>query len=106
MIVETRLIPPGFAGFTVWPFIFVCHGSRDDAGLIGHELVHFAEQRRCLTIPWLAAYLISKRFRCKSEVRAYRRQIAMGCIGVHDAAASLMKYRLGITYPEALALLD
>lgn len=106
MIVVTRLVFKGFDGFTVWPFIFVRPEARHDHGLIEHEKVHLVEQRRWLVLPWLAAYLISKRFRCNAEVRAYREQIAVGGICIRDAAAALMKYRLGINHEEALRRLS
>jgi len=105
VIVRTRLIPSGFAGFTVWPFIFIHPDHADDPGLIEHERVHLAEQARWLVLPWLAAYLLSRRFRRDAEVRAYRRQIDMGSVSVAGAAAALMKYRLGITLDKARSLL-
>lgn len=105
MIIETRLLPGFIYGIAFWPFIFVQPHFRNHHGLIQHELVHFHEQKRWLVLPWLAAYLLSKRFRLNAELRAYRRQIEVGGISVNRAANNLMQYRLGITYEEAVALL-
>lgn len=105
MIIETRLLPGFIYGLAIWPFIFVQPSFRNHHGLIQHELVHFHEQRRWLVLPWLIAYLASKRFRLHAELRAYRRQIEVGGISVNRAANSLLRYRLGITRQQALSLL-
>jgi hypothetical protein len=106
MIIETRFLPKFIYGLAIWPFIFVQPHFRHHHGLIQHEMVHFGEQRRSFVIPWLLAYLLSKRFRLKAEVRAYRRQIEVGGTSVQRAARNLLQYRIGITYEEALSLLS
>jgi hypothetical protein len=102
VIVTTNLIPTPFAAFTVWPFIFVLPQMADNKGLIEHELVHYREQRLCLTLPWWMLYLLSRKFRMAAEVRAYKRQIEVGGISRANAASFLLNYRLGITYGDAL----
>lgn len=105
MIITTSLIPHGHDAYTVWPFIFAKPGT--GKALIEHELVHYREQRACLVLPWLVAYLCSRRFRLAAEVRGYRRQIEMGGISAQYAAQLLARgYRLGITQAEALAALE
>lgn len=106
MIIETRFLPEFIFGLAIWPFIFVQPRFRHHHGLIQHELVHLNEQRRSFVIPWLLSYLLSKRFRLKAEVRAYRRQIEVGGTSVQRAARNLLQYRIGITYEEALSLLS
>ena len=106
MIIKTRLPAVfGAAALTVWPFVFVRPESAADAALIAHEQVHFKEQRRWLVLPWWAAYLLSRKFRCAAEVRAYRVQIALGL--PLDAAAEYLStmYRLGIDKASATQLL-
>lgn len=105
MILTTRFVSAGFDALTVWPFIFV-HPGKETPGLIEHERVHWREQMRWLVLPWWALYLLSKRFRLAAEVRAYRRQIAVGGISIVSAAMQLTKYRTGVTYAQALSLLD
>lgn len=100
MIICTCLIPAGFSAMTVWPFIFMRPECRLDTALIEHELVHYREQR-WITPWWIACYLLSRKFRLAAEVRAYRRQIALGGITHAQAAQMLMQYRLGITLAEA-----
>jgi hypothetical protein len=105
MIIETRLLPSSIYGLAIWPFIFVQPSFRNHYGLIQHELVHLQEQRRWLVLPWLVAYLLSKKFRLNAELRAYRRQMEVGGITITRAARNLTRYWLGITYAEALELL-
>ena len=69
MIITTRFVFKGFDAFTVWPFIFVRPECKDDAALIEHELVHYREQRKTLTVPWLLRYWLSKKFRFHAELR-------------------------------------
>lgn len=101
MIIKTKWIFKGFAAFTVYPFIFVRPEKAEDTALIAHELVHYQEQRKSLVLPWLVLYLLWPMFRLKAEVRAYQRQIALGGIGIQEAAKMLESYRLNITQEEA-----
>lgn len=100
-----RLIPAGADGMTVWPLILLRPASRGDRGLIEHELVHYREQAWCTPI-WWARYLLSPAFRQAAEVRAYRRQIAVGGIGLATAAHYLStRYRLDLSFTRAVELL-
>ena len=100
MIVRTRLIPKGFSGCALWPFIFVLPEERANATLIGHELVHYREQA-WITPLWVLLYLVSRRFRLAAEVRAYAWQIESGGISADEAARALLSYRLGISLKQA-----
>jgi hypothetical protein len=100
VIVCTRFVPRGFSAMTVWPLIFVRPECRHDAALIGHELVHYNEQRWTTPV-WIARYLLSRKFRLAAEVRGYQRQIALGGITQAQAAQMLTRYRLGITLVQA-----
>lgn len=105
MIIATNLVFKGFDAVTVWPFLLVRPSAINDAALVEHELVHYREQRRVLTIPWLLRYWLSKKFRLAAEVRAYQRQIEVGGITVQAAAVMLQQYGLGITLEQAHAAL-
>lgn len=105
MIFSTRHIPPGFAALTLWPLILIRPECRHDAALIAHELVHYREQAWIMPVWWLR-YLLSRKFRLAAEVRAYRRQIALGGITLAQAANMLTQYRLGITIEQAMDALS
>ena len=106
MLLKTNFIFKGYEAVTVWPFILVRPGSAGDKALIEHELVHYREQARVLTIPWLLRYWLSKSFRLNAEVRGYKRQIELGGITVSRAALLLETYGTGHTYNELIALLE
>ena len=105
MIVQTKFIPKNFAAFSCWPFIFVLPSHASNAGLIEHETVHYNEQSWVTPI-WLLRYFLSKSFRLAAEVRAYKRQIAVGGISIPAATMLLLKYDLGITHQEACLLVS
>ena len=105
MIVITSFIPRGFDAVSVWPLILLRPGVHVDAGLMEHELVHYREQA-WITPIWVARYLLSRRFRMAAETRAYKRQIEVGGITRECAAGMLLKYRIGITYSQALDALQ
>jgi hypothetical protein len=50
-------------------------------------------------------YLVSRKFRLASEIRAYRREIELGGVTREQAAHALLSYRLGITYGKAMQAL-
>ena len=105
MIVRTECLPASFDALTVWPFIFVRPASAADSGLMVHEGVHYAEQRRAWVLPWLLRYGLSKRFRLAAEVRGYRAQIAAGGLALDRAAHLLTLYGAGVSEAQARALL-
>ena len=105
MIVASNFVPRGFDAMAIWPLILIRPGVRDDAGVIEHELVHYREQA-WITPVWVARYLLSRRFRLAAEARAYKRQIEGGSITRAGAAGMLLKYRIGITYSQALDALQ
>lgn len=104
MIVQTKFILNGFAAFSCWPFIFVLPNHAGNMGLIEHETVHYNEQA-WMTPVWLLRYFLSKSFRLAAEVRAYKRQIAVGGISMDAASMMLLRYDLGITQQEAVGIL-
>jgi hypothetical protein len=105
VIVKTNLMFKGFDAFTVFPFIFVRPAHASNEGLLVHEKVHYAEQKKAFVLPWLLKYALSKPFRQAAEVRAYRAQVAAGGISVGKAANMLTKYGLGLDFINACRLL-
>jgi hypothetical protein len=104
VVITDRLVPRAADAMTVWPVIFVRLASRDDKGLIEHELVHWHEQ--AWNPLWWVRYLLSSSFRQAAEVRAYRRQIDVRGISIEQAADYLARdYGLPLTNAQARELL-
>ena len=77
----------------------------NDTPLRVHELVHAEQMRHTGAIGFWFQYLLSRAFRQKVEVEAYKAQIAAGASAI-TCASHLTRYWLGITQSEALALLE
>ncbi|CAG2143571.1 hypothetical protein [Cupriavidus numazuensis] len=105
LMIETRwLVPRGFDGFTPGPLILLRPGASH--ALIEHEKVHVRQFWRSWGLMGVL-YLLSRRWRLRYEVEAYREQLRH-C--PPDAARSMAhmlstKYRLNITEDEAYRLL-
>lgn len=97
-----RIIPARFAGLTIACIVLIRPKYRTDAGLLAHERVHVRQFWRSLGFSMLL-YELSKSWRLRFEVEAYRAQMAC----YPDDRARLFagflteKYRLGITPGEA-----
>lgn len=105
VIVETRwLIPRGFDGFAPGPVILVRAGT--NRALIEHEKVHVRQFWRSFGLMGVL-YLLSRRWRLRYEVEAYREQLRYCPPGAaHGFARTLArKYRLRISEREAYRLL-
>lgn len=69
----TRFVKAGFAGCTYGPLIFIRPAYRSDRGLLEHERVHARQWLRTLGLHSLL-YALSKTYRLRAEVEAYREQ--------------------------------
>jgi hypothetical protein len=99
------LIPKEFATIARGPFIFVRPEFKDDKGLIAHEFVHVSQFWRTFCLHGLF-YLFSDSYKLKSEVEAYKAQLAFAPEQLPRLAESLAtKYDLGITQERAMELL-
>jgi len=59
IIVNKHLVPKGYKGMTVYPFIFlVDEECKNDAVLINHERIHIKQQLEMLVIPFFIWYLL------------------------------------------------
>lgn len=76
LIVSRYLIPKGYRGMTIFPFI-ILHNRADKMDLVtlNHERIHIRQQLELLVIPFFIWYVIEfliKFLRYKDKVRAYR----------------------------------
>lgn len=69
-----NLIPADSAGCTRGPVIFIRPKYRNDIGLLRHEECHVRQWLRTLGLHSIL-YLLSKKYRLKAEVEAYREQL-------------------------------
>lgn len=101
LVIHTDRMPSRFAGFAFGPLVFIRPGRRGDAGLLAHELVHVRQFYRTLGLNG-PLYLLSRRYRLRAEVEAFRAQLAKSP-GMEKAFAQLLatRYRLGLSVEEA-----
>ena len=99
-------VPKGMAGFTPGPFTLIRPAYKGDAPLHVHEAVHRRQFWRSCGLALPLMYLLSRKWRLKLEVEAYKAQIAAG-MAAKSAAGFLASpaYGLGISEVEALQLL-
>lgn len=104
VVTTSRLIPARFDGYTVGPVVLVRPGT--SAALLAHEQAHARQFWRCLGFNGLL-YWVSRRWRLRLELEAYRAQIAVAGppAALPLSAALASKYDLGITQEEAYRLL-
>lgn len=69
-----RFVPGRAAGCARGPFIFIRPEYKNDIGLLEHEKIHVKQWYRNIGLhSWL--YLISEKYRLKTEVEAYKKQL-------------------------------
>lgn len=111
VIYNDRLVQKKFGGNTWLMFIVMREKYRGhNAGLLEHELTHVKQGYRTLFTCWIW-YWLSKKYRLKMEVEAYRAQVAYyRSIGVERSYTQLAeslatKYNLDISREDAIELL-
>ncbi|MBL0014236.1 MAG: hypothetical protein IPP30_11225 [Flavobacterium sp.] len=76
LIVSKYLVPKGFRGMTVFPFVFVSDGNASqDLVLMNHELIHLRQQLELLVLPFFVIYgldYLVKLIRYRNKDVAYR----------------------------------
>lgn len=76
LVVSRFLIPKGFRGMTVFPFVIVGDAAdKENAVLVNHEKIHIRQQLELLVLPFFVWYLLDfllkwRRYRNWNE--AYR----------------------------------
>ena len=109
VIYTDLMIPARFSGYSLGPIILIRPSHQWDRGLHKHELVHARQWWRGLGIGHALRYWLSRSYRLRAEVEAYREQLRWDSSPA--LAAKLFarfladKYDLGITFEQALALL-
>ena len=69
VIHESKMVPSGFAGITIWPFIFLANkkefytlklnGRQKYNNLIRHERIHLRQQLGLLVLPFFVIYALN-----------------------------------------------
>ena len=76
VIVSKYLIPKGFRGITLFPFIIVSENDlKQDSVTINHEKIHIRQQIELLILPffiWYGIEFLIKRLIYKDKNAAYR----------------------------------
>lgn len=76
VIVSRFLIPKGFRGITLFPFIIVSERDlKRNTVMIYHEKIHIRQQVELLVVPFFAWYGIEflvRWIQCKDRKKAYR----------------------------------
>ena len=75
-IVIKKLVPKGYNGITIFPFVFFTHSALlHNKTLINHEKIHIRQQIEMLVLPFFIWYLfefIYKLFIYKNTFLAYK----------------------------------
>jgi hypothetical protein len=59
LLVTKYLIPNGYRGMAVFPFVFVKHSSdKENAVFVNHERIHLQQQSELLIIPFFIWYFV------------------------------------------------
>lgn len=76
IIVSKIVVPKGFRGITLFPFIFLSHrADKEVKNLIIHEKIHLRQQMECLVLPfflWYAIEFLIRYAHCGNKHQAYR----------------------------------
>lgn len=76
IIVSKNIVPKGYLGITLFPFIFLKNKHlKVDLVLINHEKIHLKQQLELLILPFYIFYLLEwlvKLFKYKSGYLAYK----------------------------------
>ena len=75
-IVLKKLVPKGYSGITIFPFVFFTHSSLlQNKNLINHEKIHIRQQIELLVIVFFIWYFLEffyKWFKYKNAHLAYK----------------------------------
>ena len=76
ILVFKYLVPKGYTGITLFPFVFLKHKSlKYDAKLMNHERIHLRQQLELLVLPFFVWYIIEFIIRfsqCRQWTVAYK----------------------------------
>ena len=57
MFIKSRLVPEGYKGVTIWPFVFY-KGLLSNKFIV-HEKIHLAQQKEIIVLPFFVIYLLN-----------------------------------------------
>ena len=64
ILISKYVVPRGYLGLTIFPFMFLKHKVlRDNSILINHERIHLRQQIELLVIPFFVVYTVE--FLCR-----------------------------------------
>ena len=76
LIVAKYLLPKGFRGLTVFPFIFMANGKdRENDVFLNHERIDIKKQLEMLILPffiWYGIEFLIRLMQYKTQYKAYR----------------------------------
>tara|TARA_Y100000815_G_C13320982_1_gene492301 strand:+ start:96 stop:425 length:330 start_codon:yes stop_codon:yes gene_type:complete len=76
ILVSKYLVPRGYIGLTVFPFMFLKHKTlKGNSVLINHEKIHLRQQLELLIIPFFMIYILEyvvRLIQYRSRQLAYR----------------------------------
>lgn len=76
LIVTKYLIPKGYHGLTIFPFVFIKYrNDQNNLVLLNHEKIHLRQQQELLILPFFIWYFfeyIFRLFQYKNHNLAYR----------------------------------
>lgn len=76
ILVSKRMVPKGFVGVTLYPFIFLKRKDlKYNAELVNHEKIHLEQQRELFIIFFFLFYFIEwfiKFLKYKDKLKAYK----------------------------------
>lgn len=59
LIVSKYLIPKGYRGLTLYPFVIIKNGlDRENKVLVNHEKIHIRQQQELLILPFFILYFL------------------------------------------------
>lgn len=97
VIYTNHLIPRDQDAMTLGWIILIRPRCKDDAGLLAHEQVHVRQWKESFGLFW-PRYLLSKKWRLRYEIEAYREQLRHSPGDLDLFAGYLSQnYRLGIS---------
>ena len=77
LIVSKYLIPNGYRGLTVFPFVFLKSANgKSDLILLTHEKIHLRQQLELLILPffiWYGLEFLARWLKCQDRNLAYRK---------------------------------
>jgi hypothetical protein len=94
-IFYTKALTMSYSAFCWCLFIVIRPEKRGKCNLLEHELVHCKQFYRSIGV-YPLMYLISRRYRYKSEIEAYKEQIRLGGVTIEEAANWIIR-NYGIT---------